>query len=167
CRSFLTPLLYYKGFQAITCYRLAHQLWQQGREELALYLQSLIAEVFSVDIHPAAKIGCGLLLDHATSFVAGETSVIENHVSILHEVTLGGTGKTAGDRHPKVRHNVLIGAGAKLLGNIEIGEGAKIGAGSVVVEDVPPHATVVGVPAVVVGFTKDQDPAQSMDQRIC
>lgn len=167
CRNYIAPLLYFKGFQAITCYRVAHELWQQGREELALYLQSLISEVFSVDIHPAARIGCGLLLDHATSFVAGETSVIENHVSILHEVTLGGTGKMAGDRHPKVRHNVLIGAGAKLLGNIEIGEGAKIGAGSVVVEDVPPHATVVGVPAVVVGFTKDLDPAQSMDQRIC
>jgi len=167
CRNFLTPLLYYKGFQAVTCYRFSHQLWQEGREDLALYLQSLISEVFAVDIHPAAKIGCGLLLDHATSFVAGETSVIENHVSILHEVTLGGTGKNAGDRHPKVRHNVLIGAGAKLLGNIEIGEGAKIGAGSVVLEDVPPHATVVGVPAVVVAYTKDLDPAQSMDQRIC
>ncbi len=166
CRNYLAPILYFKGFQAITCYRVAHELWTQGREELALYLQSLISEVFAVDIHPAARIGCGLLLDHATSFVAGETSVIENHVSILHEVTLGGTGKSAGDRHPKVRHNVLIGAGAKLLGNIEIGQGARIGAGSVVVEDVPPHATVVGVPAVVVGFTKDPDPAESMDQCI-
>lgn len=166
CRNYLSPLLYFKGFQALTCYRIAHQLWKHNREELALYLQSLVNEIFSVDIHPAASIGCGLLLDHATSFVVGETALIENNVSILHEVTLGGTGKEKGDRHPKVREGVLIGAGAKLLGNIEIGVGAKIGAGSVVLNDIPAHATAVGVPAKIVGRTKEEQPFRSMDHRL-
>lgn len=166
CMGILCPLLYFKGFQSLTCYRVAHYLWGQGRQHLALYLQSLISEVFGVDIHPAARIGCGILLDHATSFVAGETSLIENDVSILHEVTLGGTGKERGDRHPKVRSGVLIGAGAKLLGNIEIGTGSKIGAGSVVLNDIPPHSTAVGVPAKVIGTTTDTKPACGMDHHI-
>jgi len=166
CKNHLTPLLYFKGFQAITCYRIGHHLWTHGREDLALYLQSLVSEVFAVDIHPAASIGCGILLDHATSFVAGETSVIENNVSILHEVTLGGTGKESGDRHPKVRSGVLIGAGAKLLGNIEIGQGAKIGAGSVVLDDVPEHTTVAGVPAVIVGESNCEEPCRAMDHKL-
>lgn len=165
CPSYIAPMLYFKGFQAITCYRIAHHLWNQNRLELAYYLQSLISEIFSVDIHPAARIGCGILLDHATSFVAGETAVVENNVSILHEVTLGGTGKVKGDRHPKIRHGVLLGAGAKLLGNIEVGVGAKVGAGSVVLEDVPPHTTVAGVPAKIVGQNKD-DAAFGMDHHL-
>jgi len=162
CHDALTPLLYFKGLQALICYRISHHLWNQGRKELALYLQSLISERFSVDIHPAAKIGHGILLDHATGFVAGETTVIENNVSILHEVTLGGTGKERGDRHPKIRSGVLIGAGAKILGNVEIGEGAKVGAGSVVLHPVPPHTSVAGVPAKIIGKTKDVSPALGM-----
>ncbi len=166
CPDYLTPTLYYKGFQVLTSYRIGHYLWQQDRRELAYYFESLINEVFAVDIHPAARIGCGILLDHATSFVCGETAVIEDNVSILHEVTLGGTGKQSGDRHPKVRSGVLIGAGAKLLGNIEVGEGAKIGAGSVVLNDVPPHVTVAGVPARIVGRTHEPTPATEMDQHL-
>lgn len=162
CPDVLTPLLYFKGFQSLVCYRIAHHLWLDERPELALYLQSLISETFAVDIHPAAKIGCGILLDHATGFVAGETSVVENNVSILHEVTLGGTGKVRGDRHPKVRSGVLLGAGAKILGNVEIGEGAKVGAGSVVLKDVPPHTSVAGVPAQIIGKTSDISPALGM-----
>ena len=166
CPDALTPLLYFKGFQALVCYRISHYLWQHGRKELALYLQSLISETFAVDIHPAAKIGCGILLDHATGFVAGETTEIENNVSILHEVTLGGTGKERGDRHPKVRSGVLLGAGAKILGNVEIGEGAKVGAGSVVLNAVPPHTSVAGVPAKIIGKTKDISPALGMCHKL-
>jgi len=166
CRTLLTPVLFFKGFQALTCHRFAHHLWQNGRIELALYLQSLVAEVFAVDIHPAARLGCGILLDHATGFVVGETSVIDDDVSILHAVTLGGTGKEQGDRHPKIRSGVLIGAGAKILGNIEIGVGAKIGANSVVLHDVPPHATVAGVPARIVGRAAHADPARAMDHQL-
>ncbi|MGB0264170.1 MAG: serine O-acetyltransferase [Opitutales bacterium] len=162
CPDVLTPLLYFKGFQALVCYRVAHYLWRHERREFALYLQSLIAETFAVDIHPAARIDCGILLDHATGFVAGETTVIEKDVSILHEVTLGGTGKERGDRHPKVRSGVLLGAGAKILGNVEIGKGAKVGAGSVVLKDVPPHSSVAGVPAVVIGKTSEVSPALGM-----
>ncbi len=162
CPDSLTPLLYFKGFQALICYRISHHLWQNGRTEFALYLQSLISETFAVDIHPAARIGYGILLDHATGFVAGETTVIENNVSILHEVTLGGTGKDRGDRHPKVRSGVLLGAGAKILGNVEIGEGARVGAGSVVLNSVPPHTSVAGVPAKIIGATKDVSPALGM-----
>ncbi len=166
CRDYLSPLLYYKGFQALTAYRVAHFLWNQGRREMALYLQSIISQIFAVDIHPAAKIGCGILLDHATSIVIGETAVVEDDVSLLHEVTLGGSGKQQGDRHPKVRRGVLIGAGAKVIGNIEIGEGARIGAGSVVLDDVPPHHTAVGVPARIVGQSAGHDPAYTMDHYI-
>lgn len=166
CPDVLTPLLYFKGFQSLVCYRVAHYLWNAGRTEFALYLQSLISETFAVDIHPAAKIGCGILLDHATSFVAGETAVIESDVSILHEVTLGGTGKDRGDRHPKVRTGVLLGAGAKILGNVEIGEGAKVGAGSVVLKDVPPHTSVAGVPAQIIGKATEVSPALGMCHKL-
>ena len=159
CPDVLTPLLYFKGFQSLVCYRVSHFLWKEGRTELALYLQSLVSETFSVDIHPAARIGSGILLDHATGFVAGETTVIEDNVSILHEVTLGGTGKDRGDRHPKVRSGVLLGAGAKILGNVEIGTGAKVGAGSVVLTDVAPHTSVAGVPSKPVGKTRKAAPA--------
>ncbi|MGJ8676405.1 MAG: serine O-acetyltransferase [Akkermansiaceae bacterium] len=166
CQSALDPLMFYKGFLAISAHRVAHQLWLDGRKALASYFQSIVSEVFAVDIHPAARIGCGILLDHATSFVVGETSIIENNVSILHEVTLGGTGKITGDRHPIVRSGVLIGAGAKILGRVEIGECAKIGAGSVVLNDVPAHTTVAGVPAVVVGKS-EENPALDMNQQLC
>ena len=159
------PFLYFKGFHALQSYRVAHWLWQQSRRGLASYLQNRISEVFGVDIHPAARIGSGVFIDHATSVVIGETSVIEDNVSMLHEVTLGGTGKQTGDRHPKVRHGVLIGAGAKILGNVEIGAGAKIGAGSVVLDDVPAHTTVAGVPAEVVGQPDVQEPALEMNQQ--
>ena len=165
--DYLTPFLFQKGFQALTGYRLAHALWQEDRQTLACYLQSLLSEEYTVDIHPAARIGCGIMLDHATSFVVGETAVIEDNVSILHEVTLGGTGKESGDRHPKVRSCVLIGAGAKILGNVEIGKCAKVGAGAVVLSDVPPHATVTGVPAKVVGEACEPEPAFDMDHKIC
>jgi serine O-acetyltransferase len=162
CPDVLTPLLFFKGFQALVCYRVAHHLWKMGRREFALYLQSLVAETFAVDIHPAAQIASGILLDYATGFVAGETAVIEEDVSILHEVTLGGTGKERGDRHPKVRSGVLLGAGAKILGNVEIGRGAKVGAGSVVLKDVPAHTSVAGVPAKVVGTLRAASPALEM-----
>ncbi len=163
--GYLSPVLYFKGFQALTAYRIGHELWKQDRKEMALYLQSIISQVFGVDIHPAAKIGAGVLFDHATSIVIGETAVVEDHVSILHEVTLGGTGKEKGDRHPKVRHGVLIGAGAKILGNVEIGQYARVGAGSVVLEDVPPHVTVAGVPAKIMGEVIG-DPSAKMDHCI-
>jgi len=166
CNDFLSPFLYFKGFQALSCYRVANYLWKQNRNELALYLQSLIAVVYSVDIHPAASIGHGILLDHATGFVAGETTVIENDVSILHEVTLGGTGKERGDRHPKIRSGVLLGAGAKILGNVEIGEGARVGASSVVLKDVPPYVSVAGVPAKEIGVVHDAVPALGMDHNL-
>ena len=150
-RTLVQPFLYFKGFHALQSYRIAHWLWQQDRQPLALYLQNRISEAFDVDIHPAARIGKGILIDHGTSVVIGETAVVGDDVSMLHEVTLGGTGKESGDRHPKVGKGVLIGAGAKILGNIRIGEGAKIAAGSVVLNEVPPHTTVAGVPAKVVG----------------
>lgn len=161
-RGFLSPTLYFKGFQSLTAYRIAHYLWNNDRRDIAMYLQSSISQIFGVDIHPAARIGSAVLLDHATGIVIGETAVVEDNVSMLHEVTLGGTGKERGNRHPKVRQGVLIGAGAKLLGDIEVGEFAKIGAGSVVLEDVPAHTTVVGVPARVIGLAP-KDPAGCMD----
>lgn len=166
CFSPLEPLLFFKGFLALTTYRVAHQLWHDDRRWLALYFQSVASEVFAVDIHPAARIGCGILLDHATSFVVGETAIIEDDVSILHEVTLGGTGKDTGDRHPIIRSGVLLGSGAKILGRVEIGTGAKVGAGSVVLNDVPPHTTVAGVPAVIVGESSEQNPAIEMNQKL-
>lgn len=164
-RGFLTPFLYFKGFHALQCHRIGHWFWKEQRTLLATHLQSRVAEVFAVDIHPAATIGSGVLIDHGTGVVIGETAVIENNVSILHEVTLGGTGKETGDRHPKVRQGVLIGAGAKVLGNVEIGAGAKIGAGSVVLDPVPPHCTVAGVPARIVGRTTVESPSLEMDQQ--
>ncbi len=164
CNDLLSPFLYFKGFQALCAHRVGHQLWLQDRKQLALYLQSLVAVVYSVDIHPAAVIGKGILLDHATGFVAGETCVIDDDVSILHEVTLGGTGKERGDRHPKIRSGVLIGAGAKILGNVEVGEGAWVGASSVVLNDVPARSSVAGVPAKVVGkLAREEMPFLEMD----
>ncbi len=165
-QGFLTPFLYFKGFHALQSYRIAHRLWSTGRRQLSLHLQSRISEVFAVNIHPAARLGSGLLIDHGTSVVIGETAVVEDNVSLLHEVTLGGTGKETGDRHPKVRRGVLIGAGAKVLGNVEIGAGAKIGAGSVVLDPVPPHTTVAGVPAKIIGRCEVAEPSRDMDQQI-
>ncbi|MFV3353631.1 serine O-acetyltransferase [Aeromonas veronii] len=161
---FSTPLLYLKGFHALQGYRVANWLWRQGRRSLALYLQNQISVVFGVDVHPAARIGKGIMFDHATGIVVGETAVIEDDVSILQSVTLGGTGKESGDRHPKIREGVMIGAGAKVLGNIEVGVGAKIGAGSVVINPVPPHTTVAGVPAKIVGRPECDKPSLDMDQ---
>ncbi len=160
----LTILLYLKGFQSIQVHRLAHYLWTHGREALALFLQSRNSQVYGVDIHPAAKIGKGVMFDHATGIVVGETAVIEDNVSILQSVTLGGTGNEDGDRHPKIRSGVMIGAGAKVLGNIEVGEGARIGANSVVLNAVPPHVTVVGIPARQVGQSSSEQPCETMDQ---
>ena len=158
-----TAILYFKGFQALQAYRIAHWLWQQDRRGMARYLQSRISEIFAVDIHPAARIGAGILLDHATGIVIGETSVLDDNISILQGVTLGGTGKESGDRHPKIKTGVLIGAGANVLGNVVIGEGAWIGAGSVVLEDVEAHTTVVGVPAKLVGRPRADQPALEME----
>ena len=166
CNSLTTPLLFFKGFHALQTYRVANWLWQHERKSLALYLQGQMSLSFSVDIHPAARIGAGIMLDHATGLVVGETCVIEDNVSILQSVTLGGTGKEHGDRHPKIRRGVLIGAGAKILGNIEVGEGAKVGAGSVVLENVEAHTTVAGVPAKVVGRNTEREPALIMDHNI-
>lgn len=164
--GYMSPFLFFKGFSALCSYRFAHYLWHQRRRELALYLQSLISKTFGVDIHPAAKIGKGILIDHATGVVIGETAVVGNNVSLLHNVTLGGTGKECGDRHPKVSDGVLIAAGAKVLGNIKIGTGAKIGAGSVVLRDVKAHCTVVGVPAKNIGSCGEREPALGMNQQI-
>src|SRR6266567_47683 len=160
----IEPVLYFKGFHAIQTHRLAHWLWQKGRKDFAYYLQSRSSAVFQTDIHPAAPIGRGIFLDHATGLVVGETAVIEDDVSILHGVTLGGTGKDHGDRHPKIRHGVLIGAGAKILGNIEVGHCSKIAAGSVVLSPVPHNKTVAGVPARVVGETGCDQPSRTMEQ---
>lgn len=166
CNSYSEPFLYFKGFHALQSYRVAHWLWNQGREALALFLQNHISTEFSVDIHPAAKIGYGILMDHATGVVIGETAVVGNNVSIMQAVTLGGTGKEDGDRHPKIGDGVLISAGATILGNINIGCGAKIGAGSVVLQDVPPHTTVAGVPAKIVGHPTSDQPALDMNHGI-
>lgn len=159
------PLLYLKGYHALQGYRIAHWLWNQGRQALATYLQNQISVACQVDIHPAARIGLGIMLDHATGIVIGETAVVENDVSILQDVTLGGTGKEGGDRHPKIREGVMIGAGAKILGNIEVGVGAKIGSCSVVLQNVPPHTTAAGVPARIVGRPKSARPSFDMDQQ--
>jgi serine O-acetyltransferase len=160
---FLEPVLYFKGFHAIQTHRLAHWLWGRGRKDFAYYLQSQSSAVFQTDINPAVSIGRGIFLDHATGVVVGETAVIEDDVSILQEVTLGGTGKEAGDRHPKIRRGVLIGAGAKILGNIEIGHCARIAAGSVVLKPVPHNTTVAGVPARVIGEAGCPEPSRTMD----
>ena len=164
CLRLIEPLLYFKGFHALQCHRLAHALWKGGRRDFALWLQSRASEVFQTDINPAARIGKGVFLDHATGLVVGQTCVIEDDVSILHGVTLGGTGNERGDRHPKIRRGVLIGAGAKVIGNIEVGYCARIAAGSVVLSPVPHNKTVAGVPARVVGEAGCAEPARSMDQ---
>lgn len=166
CVDLITPFLYFKGYHALQSYRVANVFWHDNQKMLAQYIQSSASAALGVDIHPAARIGHGIMMDHATGVVIGETAVVEDNVSILHAVTLGGTGKETGDRHPKVRRGVLIGAGSKIIGNIEIGEGSKVGAGSVVLEDVPPHVTVAGVPAVVVGRPVEDNPALIMDQSI-
>ncbi|MFO1184077.1 MAG: serine O-acetyltransferase [Bauldia sp.] len=166
CTRYMEPVLYFKGFHAIVTHRLANWLWRAGRRDLALYLQSRSSGIFQVDIHPAVPLGRGIFLDHATGLVVGSTAVIEDNVSILQDVTLGGTGKERGDRHPKVRSGVLIGAGAKVLGNIEVGVGSRVAAGSVVLKPVPPHSTVAGVPARVVGQAGCANPASTMDQTL-
>jgi len=160
----IEPVLYYKGYHAIQTHRLMHWLWHKGRRDFALYLQSRSSAAFQCDIHPAAKIGRGIFLDHATGLVVGETAEIGDDVSILHDVTLGGTGKEWEDRHPKIRYGVMIGAGAKILGNIEVGHCARIAAGSVVIKPVPNNVTVAGVPAKVIGVAGCPEPARSMDQ---
>jgi len=166
CTSLLDPLLWFKGYHALQTYRAAHWLWMQGRKDLAHYLQSRASSLFALDIHPGAVIGKGIFLDHGTGIVIGETAVVEDSVSMLHGVTLGGTGKERGDRHPKVRRGVLLGAGAKVLGNLEIGACAKIAAGSVVLADVPAGCTAAGVPARIIGCVDVSEPALEMDQRI-
>jgi serine O-acetyltransferase len=169
CRTYLQPFLYFKGYEGLQAYRIAHWLWRQEREILAFHLQSRISELFAVDIHPAAQIGAGVFIDHAHGIVIGETAVVEDDVSMLHSVTLGGTGKERGDRHPKIRRGVLIGAGAKILGNIEVGEEARVAAGSVVLSTVPARCTVAGVPAKPVGgpcCPEKTSPAEMMEHRI-
>jgi serine O-acetyltransferase len=163
CRSLLQPFLYFKGYLALQGYRIAHWLWREGRETFAFHLQSRISERFGLDIHPAAIIGQGVMIDHATSVVIGETAVVGDNVSMLHSVTLGGTGKSGIKRHPMICDGVLIGAGAKVLGDITIGKEARIAAGSVVLKDVPAHCTVAGIPAVPVGGPCSE-PARSMEQ---
>jgi serine O-acetyltransferase len=164
CNRYLEPLLYFKGFHALVTHRFAHALWHDGRRDFALFLQSQASRTFAVDIHPAARFGQGIMIDHATGVVVGETAVVGNNCSLLHAVTLGGSGKETGDRHPKIGENVLIGAGAKVLGNIAVGEGSRIAAGSVVLTNVPAHVTVAGVPAKVVGSAGCAEPALEMEQ---
>ncbi|MCY4198145.1 MAG: serine O-acetyltransferase [Rhodobacteraceae bacterium] len=164
CHTFLQPLLYFKGFQALQCYRIAHWLWRQERKDLACLIQTRVSELFGVDIHPNARLGQGILIDHAHAIVIGETSVVGDNVSMLHSVTLGGTGKVSGDRHPKVGKGVLLGAGAIVLGSINVGNCSRIAAGSVVLQDVPPYKTVAGIPARVVGEAGCDQPSETMDQ---
>lgn len=166
CTSYLQPLLFFKGFMALQSSRIAHYLWTHDRKPFAQFLQLRVSEAFAVDIHPGARIGRGIMIDHATAVVIGETAVIEDDVSILHSVTLGGTGKESGDRHPKIGRGVLIGAGAKILGNIRIGDCSRIGAGSVVLHDVPPCKTAAGVPAKIVGDAGCSHPSQAMDHTL-
>ncbi len=162
----LRPFLFFKGFHALQLYRIAHVLWGEGQKDFALFLQYRASVVFGVDIHPAALIGHGIMFDHATGIVIGETAIVEDNVSMLHGVTLGGTGKERGDRHPKIRRGVMIGADSTILGNIEIGTGAVVAAGSMVLASVPPHVTVAGVPARVVGKPKSEEPSCEMDQTL-
>ncbi|MFQ5622359.1 MAG: serine O-acetyltransferase [Paracoccaceae bacterium] len=164
CHRFLQPLLFFKGFQALQAYRIAHWLWGHGRKDMAYFVQMRTSEVFGIDIHPGARIGRGLMIDHAHSIVIGETAVVGDNVSMLHSVTLGGTGKEEQDRHPKIGNGVLIGAGAKVLGNIKIGDCVRIASGSVVLRDVPKCKTVAGVPAKIVGDAGCAEPAKTMDQ---
>ena len=164
CLRLIDPLLYFKGFHGLQTYRFSHLLWKAGRRDFALYLQSQASRVFSMDINPAAQIGRGIFIDHGHALVIGETAVVGDNVSILHGVTLGGTGKETGDRHPKIGDGVMIGAGAKVLGNIQVGNCSQIAAGSVVLKDVPPRMTVAGVPARIVGAADCKDPSRTMDQ---
>ena len=166
CTRLLQPLLFFKGFQAIQAYRVARSLWEEGRRDLAYFVQMRVSEVFGVDIHPGARLGRGIMIDHAHSIVIGETAVVGDNVSMLHSVTLGGTGKEHDDRHPKIGSGVLIGAGAKVLGNISVGHCSRVAAGSVVLEDVPPMKTVAGVPARIVGEAGCTQPSVMMDQLI-
>jgi serine O-acetyltransferase len=166
CHRFIEPILFFKGFHAIQAYRIGHWLWTHGRRDMAYFVQMRVSEVFSVDIHPAARIGKGIMIDHAHSIVIGETAVVGDNVSMLHSVTLGGTGKEDGDRHPKIGNGVLIGAGAKVLGNINVGYCSRIAAGSVVLHDVPHNTTVAGVPAKVIGEAGCSQPSITMDQLI-
>jgi len=166
CKGYLQPFLFFKGFQALQTHRIAHCLWTQGRETLAFHLQSRMSELFQVDIHPAARFGKGVFIDHGTGIVIGETAVIGDDVSMLHGVTLGGTGATRGDRHPKIGKGVLLGAGAKVLGPIEVGDYSKVASGSVVLKPVPAHCTVAGVPAKVVNVDAYSEPARSMDHTL-
>ncbi|WP_425045442.1 serine O-acetyltransferase [Primorskyibacter sp. S87] len=164
CHRLLQPILYFKGYQAVQAYRVGHWLWKRGQRDLAYFFQMRISEIFGIDIHPAARVGKGIMIDHAHSIVIGETAVVGDNVSMLHSVTLGGTGKEEQDRHPKIANGVLIGAGAKVLGNIKVGECSRIAAGSVVLAEVPPCKTVAGVPARVVGEAGCDQPAVSMEQ---
>ena len=166
CHRFMQPMMFFKGFQAVQAFRIGHWLWTRGRRDLAYFVQMRVSEVFGVDIHPNARIGKGIMIDHAHSIVIGETAVVGDNVSMLHSVTLGGTGKEDGDRHPKIGNGVLIGAGAKILGNIHIGERSRIAAGSVVLHDVPACKTVAGGPAKIVGEAGCEQPALTMDQLI-
>ncbi len=166
CHRLVQPVLYFKGYQAMQAYRVAHWLWRQGQHDLAYFFQMRVSEIFGVDIHPAARIGKGIMIDHAHSIVIGETAVVGDNVSMLHSVTLGGTGKEEEDRHPKIEDGVLIGAGAKVLGNIRVGHCSRIAAGSVVLQDVPPCKTVAGVPAKIVGEAGCDQPSVSMNQLI-
>lgn len=166
CRRYLEPLFFFKGFVALETYRFANRLWQSGRKDFALYLQSQSSRVFAVDIHPAARMGKGIMLDHATGIVIGETAVVGDNCSMLHGVTLGGTGNERDDRHPKIGCGVMMGSGAKILGNIHIGDCVRVAAGSVVVQDVPPRRTVAGVPARDIGPAGCEEPALSMDQLV-
>jgi serine O-acetyltransferase len=166
CHSYLQAFLFFKGFHALQSYRVAHYLWLQGRKTMALFVQNRMSDLFAVDIHPAARLGRGIMIDHATGVVIGETAVVGDDVSMLHGVTLGGTGKQNEDRHPKVGRGVLLSAGAKVLGNIEIGEYSRVGAGSVVLKPVPPHTTVAGVPARVIGKAGSPRPSQDMDHNL-
>jgi serine O-acetyltransferase len=166
CRGYLQPFLFFKGFLAIQVHRVAHVLWGQGRQTLAFYLQSRASELFQVDIHPAATLGKGIFFDHGTGIVVGETAMIGDDVSMLHGVTLGGTGADRGDRHPKIGRGVLLGAGAKVLGNIEVGEYAKVASGSVVLKPVPAHCTAAGVPARLINCPTCPEPARTMDHTL-
>ena len=166
CTRYLEPLLYFKGLHALVTHRFAHELHKAGRRDFALYLQSQSSRMFGIDIHPAARIGIGIMFDHGTGIVIGETAAVGDNCSILHNVTLGGTGKEGGDRHPKIGESVMIGAGAKVLGNITVGKCCRIAAGSVVLADVPPNTTVAGVPAKTIGPAGCPEPARTMDQHI-
>lgn len=166
CEDALVAFLNHKGFRALQAHRFAHALWKEGERALSRHIHGRVTMVFAIDIHPAACVGRGVFIDHGTALVIGETAVVEDDVSLLHQVTLGGTGKATGDRHPKIRRGVMIGAGAAVLGNIEVGEGSKIAAGSVVLRPVPPHTTAAGVPATLVGHPKEEQPALYMLQDI-